>query len=579
MVRCSISGASVLAKNIYIEGDNLEVLKCLRESYLGKVKVIYIDPPYNTGTDFIYRDNFSESKEGYLSRSGQTDKQGNFLISNLETNGRFHTDWLNMIYPRLKVARDFLSEDGVIFISIDDNELYSTKLICDELFGSSNFLGNLVIQTATDNNPTQVKVEHEYIICYAKNKVVQQPWSARSEKIEIIMKKYESLKRKYGSDVGAIQQELRAWIRTSKNEIEGFAHYDNVDEKGVFHDGDIANTTANGYRFEVIHPKTGRPCKIPPKGFRFPEESLRKMIADGDIMFGEDETTLIKPKKRLENAKDVLRSVIYEDGRSSTKAFEALMGKDIFQNPKSPTVLSRLFGFVLKDEDIVLDFFSGSGTTAEAVLMCNEFNEIDAKFILIQLPVDLDESMAGATKKAKQTTLNAIKFLDSIGKPHNLAEIGKERIHRLIKDRECVNLFNQKKNGCRMFKLATSNMRDVELIPEKTSQGDLFSLSNNVKTDRTAEDLLFQVMLSLGATLDCLIERKKIGGKEIFKVDEGYILACFDCDVTDEVIESMAKEQPRFIVIRDACFKNDSVADNFEQIFKTYAPNTVCKVI
>lgn len=193
------------AKNIYIEGDNLEVLKCLRESYLGKVKVIYIDPPYNTGTDFIYRDNFSESKEGYLSRSGQTDKQGNFLISNLETNGRFHTDWLNMIYPRLKVARDFLSEDGVIFISIDDNELYSTKLICDELFGSSNFLGNLVIQTATDNNPTQVKVEHEYIICYAKNKVVQQPWSARSEKIEIIMKKYESLKRKYGSDVGAIR--------------------------------------------------------------------------------------------------------------------------------------------------------------------------------------------------------------------------------------------------------------------------------------------------------------------------------------------------------------------------------------
>ena len=358
-------------QNLYIEGDNLDVLKCLKETYLHKVKIIYIDPPYNTGKDFIYGDNFSEKSEDYLSNSYQYDEQGNRLTTNIETNGIFHTDWLNMIYPRLKVARDLLTEDGVIFISIDDHEVENLRKICDEIFGVSNFTGCIVLQTATDNNPRQINTEHEYILCYCKNKEAQDYWYADSEKAKLIQNKYQELKEKYQKDIVEIQTELRAWIKDNKDELKGVAHYDNVDYKGVFHDGDIANTTFGGYEYTILHPVTNKPCKVPEKGFRFPEETMKKMIADDDIMFGTDETTLIKPKKRLENAKDVLRSVIYEDGRPSTRQFESLMARDIFQNPKSTTILCRLFNFVIEKDDYVMDFFSGSASTAETIMRLN----------------------------------------------------------------------------------------------------------------------------------------------------------------------------------------------------------------
>lgn len=263
-------------QNLYIEGDNLDVLKCLKETYLHKVKIIYIDPPYNTGKDFIYGDNFSEKSEDYLSNSYQYDEQGNRLTTNIETNGRFHTDWLNMIYPRLKVARDLLTEDGVIFISIDDHEVENLRKICDEIFGVSNFTGCIVLQTATDNNPRQINTEHEYILCYCKNKEAQDYWYADSEKAKLIQNKYQELKEKYQKDIVEIQTELRAWIKDNKDELKGVAHYDNVDYKGVFHDGDIANTTFGGYEYTILHPVTNKPCKVPEKGFRFPEETMKK---------------------------------------------------------------------------------------------------------------------------------------------------------------------------------------------------------------------------------------------------------------------------------------------------------------
>lgn len=566
------------AKNIYIEGDNLDVLKCLRETYLGRIKVIYIDPPYNTGNDFIYKDNFLTTKETYLTESGQVDEVGNKLTANLESNGRFHTDWLNMMYPRLKLSRDFLSDDGVIFISIDNNELYSTKFMCDEIFGEDNFVGNIIIQTSTDNNPTQIKTEHEYIICYARNKNNLTPWTARSDKVDLIKRTYQDLKGKHGNDIQAIQKELRQWIKSNKEKLNGFTHYDNVDDKGVFHDGDIANTSANGYKYDVIHPVTKRICKIPPNGYRYPESSIKKMIEEGDIMFGEDETTLIKPKKRLENAKDVLRSVIYEDGRASTKAFEALMARDIFQNPKSPTVLSRLFGFILNDGDIVLDFFAGSGTTAEAVLKCNQDKNINAHYILIQLPENLDESINRGTKKSRQTTINAIRFLDSINKPHNLSEIAKERIRRINNQYNCY-LFGNQMSGFRVFKADSSNIIDIMFTPDQVDQGDLFRQSDNVKPDRTAEDILIQTMLSLGIPLDSSICEEFVQEKKIFNVADNYLIACFEKNITNEVMEIIAKKQPVYVVLRDSCFSSDSVADNFEQIFRTYATETVCKVI
>ena len=569
-------------QNLYIEGDNLDVLKCLKETYLHKVKIIYIDPPYNTGKDFIYGDNFSEKSEDYLSNSYQYDEQGNRLTTNIETNGRFHTDWLNMIYPRLKVARDLLTEDGVIFISIDDHEVENLRKICDEIFGVSNFTGCIVLQTATDNNPRQINTEHEYILCYCKNKEAQDYWYADSEKAKLIQNKYQELKEKYQKDIVEIQTELRAWIKDNKDELKGVAHYDNVDYKGVFHDGDIANTTFGGYEYTILHPVTNKPCKVPEKGFRFPEETMKKMIADDDIMFGTDETTLIKPKKRLENAKDVLRSVIYEDGRSSTKQFESLMARDIFQNPKSTSILCRLFNFVIEKDDYVMDFFSGSASTAETIMRLNSKHPgLNIKYILVQIPENIDKVIETAKDKAKKTAKNAINFLDSINKPHTICEIGKERIRRAgakIKE-ENPEKAQHLDTGFRVLKLDSSNMKDVFYSPKETSQLELFRYVDNVKDDRTSEDLLFQVMLELGATLDSKIEESEVDGKTIFNVADGYLVACFDQKVTDEVVTAIAKMQPTYAVLRDTSMANDATATNFEQIFKTYSPNTTTRIL
>ena len=568
-------------QNLYIEGDNLDVLKCLKETYLHKVKMIYIDPPYNTGKDFIYGDNFSEKAEDYLIDSGQYDEQGNQLETNVESNGRFHTDWLNMIYPRLKVARDLLTDNGVIFISIDDHEQENLKKVCDEIYGSANFTGCIVLQTATDNNPRQINTEHEYILCYSKNKAIQDYWYADSEKAKLIQEKYLELLQKYGQDIETIQRELRNWIKENAEILKGVSHYDNVDEKGVFHDGDIANTVFGGYKYDVHHPITGKICKIPDKGFRYPEKTMRDMIKNGEIMFGDDETTLIKPKKRLENAKDVLRSVIYEDGRSSTKQFEALMARDIFQNPKSTTILSRLFNFVVEDGDIVMDFFSGSASTAECIMNLNEKKHSNIHYILVQIPESIDKVLLTAKDKAKKTAQNAIKFLDSIGKTHTICEIGKERIRRAGKKIKADSPLTTQDldTGFRVLKLDSSNMEDIYYTPKDISQANLFSLVDNVKSDRTAEDLLFQVMLELGATLDSKIATEVVAGKTIYNVADGYLVACFDKDVTDEVVTTIAKMHPLYAVLRDTSMANDSTATNFEQLFKTYSPDTVTKIL
>lgn len=543
--------------------------------------MIYIDPPYNTGNDFVYEDDFAESAAEYLANSGQFDEQGNRLVTNTESNGRFHTDWLNMIYPRLKVARDLLTEDGVIFISIDDNEVENLRKVCDEIFGPSNFTGCVVLQTATDNNPRQISTEHEYILCYCKNLQVQEPWFTESEKAKLILKKYEELKKKFGFDIASIQDELRTWLKANRNELKGVTHYDNVDNKGVFHDGDIANTTFGGYKYDVIHPVTKKPCKVPEKGFRFPKTTMDEMIAKDDIMFGDDETTLIKPKKRVENAKDLLRTVIYEDGRSSTKAFEALMARDIFQNPKSTTVLGRLFNFIVSENDIVLDFFSGSASSAETVMQLNAKYKSNIKFILVQIQEDLDKVLETAKDKAKKTAQNAIKFLESIGKEHTICEIGKERIRRAgAKIKADSPLTTQNLDtGFRVLKLDSSNMKDVFYSPKETSQLELFTLVDNVKDDRTSKDLLFQVMLELGATLDSKIEESKVDGKTIYNVGDGYLVACFDQDVSDDVVKAIAKMQPTYAVLRDTGMADDATATNFEQIFKTYALNTTARIL
>lgn len=574
-------------ENLYIEGDNLEVLKLLREDYLGKVKLIYIDPPYNTGKDFLYDDDYTIESDAYENESGQKDDKGNRLYANTENNGRFHTDWLNMIYPRLKVAKDLLANDGVMFISIDEHEYDNLRKVLVDVFGNPNYIGTIILQTATDNNPGQLKIEHEYVLVVCKNRKALGNWSALNPKIELIAKQYSSLKEELSSPE-QIQVALRKWIKENKDLLKGVTHYDNVDNKGVFHDGDIANTVFGGYKYDIIHPKTGKVCKMPEKGYRFPEETMREMLDNEDIMFGPDENTLPKPKIRIEDARELMRSVIYEDGRASTKHFEKLMARDIFQNPKSEVIISRFIDFICNDNDIVLDFFSGSGTTAESVFISSLNKKL--KFILVQLPEDLDQSIISASSKAKTTMKNAIAFLDSICKPHTICEIGKERIRRAgkqilseqsVESDEGLFASNKSSNsidvGFRVLKLDSSNMNDVYYRPEEFN--DQLIREDNVKEDRTPEDLLFQVMLECNLPLSAKIQTDIISGKEVFSVNNGYLIACFDENINEDVIKEVAKRKPYYFVMRDSSLASDNVADNFEQIFQAYSKETIRKIL
>ena len=373
--------------NVYISGDNLYAVRHLLNSYAGQVKCIYIDPPYNTGKDeFVYRDKFDFKAEDLETKLGVSSDEADKILKMTSGNRASHAAWLTFMMPRLLLARDLLSKEGVLFISIDDNEQAYLKQLCDNIYGEANFVGQLIIETATDNNKSQISIEHEYMLCYAKNKDLQQPWTRRSEGAEKIQEEYQKLKRKFGFDIESIQEQLRLWIKKNKDDLPQVTHYDNVDERGVFHDGDIANTRMGGYTYDVIHPVTKKPCKVPEKGFRFPEDTMRDMIKKGDIMFGEDENTLIKPKKRVEDARELLRSVIYEDGRASTKIVDDLVGRGVFDNPKSIKILYRLIDFCTSENDIVLDFFSGSGSTAHAVMNLNKDDGKNRKYIMVQLP-------------------------------------------------------------------------------------------------------------------------------------------------------------------------------------------------
>lgn len=549
-------------ENLYIEGDNLDVLKCLKETYVGQIKVIYIDPPYNTGKDFVYADNFAQSAKEYLQDSGQFDDQGNRLVVNAESCGRFHTGWLNMIYPRLKVARELLKDDGVIFISIDDNEVENLKKVCDEIFGEGNFVGQLILKTATDNNPSQINIEHEYMLCYAKNRCIQTNWTRQSEAAGLIVNQYNQLKRSC-SDIKEIQTKLRAWIKEHNDELPQVAHYNNVDERGVYSSSsNSSNPHPGGYMFDIFHPVTGQAVPKPQNGWRWPEKTFKAYDANGDVEWGKDHTTQPHIKKRIETSVEYLRTLIYEDNRATTKMLADLFdGHKVFDNPKPVNVLARILEFVTDKNSIVLDFFSGSASTAHAVMQLNASDNGKRKFIMVQVPELTDES-SEAYKCGFKT----------------ICEIGEERIRRaakLIKSETGAKI----DGGFRTLKLDSTNMLDVYYAPNDLSQADLFAMADNVKDDRSSEDLLFQVMLELGVLLDSKIETLSIAGKKVFNVAHNFMLACFDKNVTDEVITAMAKMKPSYAILRDSSYANDSTATNFEQIFKTYSPQTLIKTL
>jgi adenine-specific DNA-methyltransferase len=527
-------------ENLYIEGDNLEVLKLLQETYLGKIKMIYIDPPYNTGNDFVYEDDFAQSTDEYLANSGQFDEEGNRMVQNTESNGRFHTDWLNMMYPRLKLAKDLLSEDGVIFISLDDGEIDNLKKISDEVLGSQNYVGTVIWERAfaPKNDAKYFSTSHDFVLVYAKN----------IEDFEI-----GKLPR---------TQEANARYKNPDNDPRGPWAADNMTVKTYSAAYDYPITTPNG---TVVNPTNGR-CWFTSK------ERMQKLIEDGRVYFGADGGNTPRLKRYLADVQQGMTPTTIwkcddvghnQEGRQELK--KLFDDKGYFDSPKPQRLMHRILKVAnLLDNSIVLDFFSGSASTAHAVMQLNAEDGGHRKFIMVQLPEKCDEKSEAYKAGYK-----------------NICEIGKERIRRAgAKIKEEAGLAAQNLDtGFRVLKCDTSNMKDVYYNPAEYEVNMFSRLEDNIKEDRTPEDLLFQVMLDLGVLLSSKIEETTIAGKKVFNVEDNYLIACFDSDVSEETIKAIAKQKPYYFVMRDSSMASDSVATNFDQIFATYSPDTVRKVL
>lgn len=583
-------------ENLYIEGDNLEVLKLLQETYLGKIKMIYIDPPYNTGNDFVYNDEFGIGNEEWNGISGNYDADGNQLVGalekNTEANGRFHTDWLNMIYPRLKLAKDLLRDDGVIFISIDDNEVENLKKVCGEVFGEGNFVAIINWKGRGGRQDSKYYAAvHEYILCYAK----QREYFVAGEEIKSgdVYPKYDKEKGRYYKT-----QLLRKWGSNSRRE----------DRPNLFYPITAPDGTEVYPVVAVRDSQRPSICEKIDGRWRHGASTMEKNIKNGLVEFvKQDDGTWIPYEKifaPLEGEEKTKKYTTWiDETNDGAKGIKDLFGSTVFDYPKSPNLLVRFLKMAgVESGDIILDFFSGSATTAHAVMQLNAEDGGHRKFIMVQLPEKTDEK-SEAYKAGYQ----------------NICEIGKERIRRagtkinneneklkdvpLIKDNKDVQLFlsiaenghdaiehtksafervdisHSLDTGFRVLKCDTSNMKDVYYNPAEYEVNMFSRLEDNIKEDRTPEDLLFQVMLDLGVLLSSKIEETTIAGKKVFNVEDNYLIACFDSDVSEETIKAIAKQKPYYFVIRDSSMASDSVATNFDQIFATYSPDTVRKVL
>ena len=530
------------SENLYIEGDNLDVLKLLRETYLGTVKMIYIDPPYNTGNDFVYEDDFAEDADSYMSRSNQYDDQGNQLVQNTDSNGRFHTDWLNMIYPRLRVAKDLLLDNGAIFISIDDNELNNILSICNEIFGEANFVGCITwFKKASPSNDAQFfSNDCEYILVYAKDKTI---WHPRR-------------------------------LPLSKEQIAKYYQNPDNDPRGPWNS---ATYTCNKSRSErpklyypITNPFTGE--QVYPKEtavWAYSEQQCQEHIKNNMLFWGANGNAKFpRFKKFITDNKGVVTRTLwhYDDVNHTQGATLELskLGLPYFPTPKPTKLIEKMLRIASEKDAIILDFFSGSATTAHAVMQLNAEDGGHRKFIMVQLPEACDEKSEAYKAGYK-----------------NICEIGKERIRRAgRKIRDDAGLTAADLDiGFRVLRLDSSNMQDVYYNPMNLSQSLLDLTTDNIKPDRTPEDLLFQVMLELGVLPSNKIVETEIDGKKVFDVADGFLLACFDTGVTTETVTAIAKKQPYYAIFRDASMADDSTATNFDQIFETYSPSTVRKVL
>ena len=538
---------SIDTENIYIEGDNLDALKLLQETYLGKVKMIYIDPPYNTGSDaFVYDDDYAEGEAMFSQMSGQRDESGNILFDlrpNNETNGRFHTDWLNMLYPRIRIAKDLLRDDGIIFISIDDNELNNLLKICDEIFGAENFVTTFVWEKRkTRENRRAISVRHDYIVCYVKR------FDQREHALGLEEMTGEAIERYKNPD----NDPRGPW--TSVPAIAQGGH----GTKSQFY----TFVAPNGNTFD------------PPSGscWRYTWDRMQEAIADNRIWFGSDGNNVPRIKKFLTEGKQGLtpESLLMADNvgtnDSAKRELVALFdGTAVFETPKPVSLLQHLISITAEGKDaIFLDFFSGTATFADAILTQNAKDNENRKFILVQLP-EVTDAQSEAAKAGYST----------------ICEIGEERIRRAGKKIKEENPMTTADLdiGFRVFRVDSSNMEDVYYRPAEFQQDQLEMFADNIKADRTPEDLLIQVMLDLGILLSSEIEETEIAGKKVFSVADGYLIACFDSEITEETVTEIAKKKPFYAVFRDSGMASDRVMTNFEQIFETYSPKTQRKVL
>ena len=526
--------------NIFIEGDNLDALKLIQETYLEKIKIIYIDPPYNTGNDFVYDDSFKENINEYLENSGQYDENGNQLVKNIESNGRFHTDWINMMYSRLRLARNLLRDDGAIFISIDDNEVKNMRNICDEIFGESNFVNHIIWHKkyGAANDAKYLSDVHEHILLYCKNKAVWHP------------------------NLFERPDELNAKYKNPDNDPRGPWVATNLSVKTYSAANDYIITSPAGLQFS---PPPSR-CWVVSK------EKYEEMLADNRITFGKD--GLSRPYKKTflsEVQNGVVPTTIwsYDDAGHTIGAKSEI--RDLFSDTKAPfdtpkptKLIKRIISMSESNthDDIILDFFGGSGTTADAVMQLNAEEDGNRKYIIVQMK-----------EETQQKSVARLVGFESI------SQICKERIRRAAQKIADENPEAKFDGGFRVLKCDSSNMKDVYYNPSETQQSLFDTYADNIKEDRTPEDLLFQVMLDLGVLLSSKIEETTIAGKQVFNVADGFLIACFDNDVTEETVKAVAEKKPYYAVFRDSSMANDSVATNFDQIFASISPDTVRKVL
>lgn len=569
-------------KNLFIEGDNLEALKLLQESYLGKVKLIYIDPPYNTGNDFVYDDDFAESSVDYLARSGQKSDAGDRLIANTEANGRFHSDWLSMMYPRIKLAKNLLTDDGVLVVSIDENEHASLVRLGEEVLGDASYVGEIVLKNSSKNDQAYISVQHEYIVFFVKNRQANPgAWVEKKEGLDKIYAAFDGFRKKHGDDWAAINAAAKDWYKQfpASHPVSASKHYTWMDARGVYFPDNIAGPNDGQYVYDVAHPETGRTVKMPSTGWRYPEAAMRARIADGRVHFGSDETTVPNNKTYLANTEyQSLTSVRYVDGRAASKRLAMLFGEKVFTNPKDEFLLRDIYRAVgVTGDDVVLDMFSGSGSALQAVIDLNHAAESSScHFIGIQVAEDLTETLKTAKGAAKQITTNAIKLLSRLGRPATVAEITKQRM-RLVHEQIAVD--SQVDSGFRVLRIDTSNLTDTLSTADDLVQIALTEAVDSVKPDRTDEDLLFQVLLDWGLDLAAPITVQEVESQRVLSVDDDALIACFAKEITDDVVKTIAERHPLRAVFLDAGFSSDAARINAEQIFREVSPETEVRTI